>query len=792
MAIKIPIITEYNNSGLSDADRALERFGVTSKKELQKAAAGFAVLGAVGMKAFSSLDAGYDAITTGTGATGDALAGLKKDAESVARTVPNSFADVGAAIAEVNTRLGLTGAPLQAMTKQFLDLARLTGGDVKQSIGDVTRVFGDWGVSVEDQARTMDLLFAATQQTGIGIDRLSQLTVQFGAPLRQMGFELEEAVAIFGKFEKEGVNIETVMSGLRQGLGRMAKAGEEPVATFKRLVDEIANAGSTGEANAIALEAFGQRAGPDMAAAIREGRFEIDELVAALGNSDGALETASEAAMSANDRLKVLGNQLMVAAIPAVETFAAVADSMIGVLTALPQPVQAIVIGLAALAIALKSTRSALAAFGVTSSTVSVSSMAMRSALVAGGAAMAAYAIHSAQAATRQREFADSIRELGRAADEALVGQLANALAAGVMAGRSFEATLSDIAEQSPGTISRIIELEDATGELTQTMMSNGRSAADAAVFVDRLRDSFAAEQVAIAAAEATHQATNAAIAEATGVTDDLTGSVDDNTSSLKANTKAQSEKKTALDRVRQSTEDLTLAQVGLLGSEIGIEQASYRFQDAQAELQSQIDQGNTPGTRAYDEALTNAKSAALNMAQASADQEIAVREANNETVSADQKARILEEKLNDLAHFSIPAVSDALETYRARLAAIPRNVITRVQIEETTRRIVQSGVLGPSVTEAMDGRSHVGSMFGAGESKMVVPGQVFTPSVPGRMSSVEESARMLAGGVDGQGAGAPLQVVLSFDGANFFGAPSGEFVQVLAGSIDRLKAGMG
>jgi len=41
---------------------------------------------------------------------------------------------------------------------------------------------------------------------------------------------------------------------------------------------------------------------------------------------------------------------------------------------------------------------------------------------------------------------------------------------------------------------------------------------------------------------------------------------------------------------------------------------------------------------------------------------------------------------------------------------------------------------------------SHVGSRFAAGETKIVVPGQVFTPDVSGVMSSVEESARMTSG----------------------------------------------
>ena len=51
------------------------------------------------------------------------------------------------------------------------------------------------------------------------------LIVQFGAPLRQMGFSMEAAAGLMGKFEAEGVNTETVMSTLRIAIGKMAAQG---------------------------------------------------------------------------------------------------------------------------------------------------------------------------------------------------------------------------------------------------------------------------------------------------------------------------------------------------------------------------------------------------------------------------------------------------------------------------------------------------------------------------------------------------------------------------------------
>jgi TP901 family phage tail tape measure protein len=311
--------------------------GATAGKSFSKALiAGAAVIGVGALAAGKALyevgqtfDRVTDTIRVGTGATGKALDSLVNDAKSVGRNVPASFDEIGVAVADLNTRLGLTGKPLQRSAEQFLNLSRITGTDLQQNIAGITRVFGDWGIAAKDQAGALDAIYRASQATGAGVDTLSQQVVQFGAPLRQMGFSFEQALAMFGKFEKEGVNIETVMSGMRQGLGRMAKAGEAPVETFKRVSEQIKNAGSVGEANAISLELFGQRAGPDMAAAIREGKFELDDLVDTIANGKDTINAAAKDTLSFAESWQIFKNRALLAIEPiATRLFIALGKGM--------------------------------------------------------------------------------------------------------------------------------------------------------------------------------------------------------------------------------------------------------------------------------------------------------------------------------------------------------------------------------------------------------------------------------------------------------------------------------
>lgn len=313
-------ISELQKS-LNEAAKSLEKSGetlssiggnLTKGLTLPIAAATTGVL-----KLGMDFDDAIDKIRTGTGATGDALEDLKDDFKAVYSSVPSGMADVSTAIADLNTRTGLAGKPLQELSSQMLNLSRITGEELTGVIANSSRLFGDWSVAAEDNAGTMDYLFKVSQNTGVGFNDLNAKLVQFGAPLRQMGFDLETSAAMLGKFEKEGVNTELVLGGLRIALGKMAKAGiTDTKAALEEVTRRIKDAGSTGEANAIALELFGARIGPDMAAAIREGRFELAELVTTLQGSSETINGAAFETMDFAEQLVMMKNKAAVALEP--------------------------------------------------------------------------------------------------------------------------------------------------------------------------------------------------------------------------------------------------------------------------------------------------------------------------------------------------------------------------------------------------------------------------------------------------------------------------------------------
>src|SRR5512134_170094 len=277
------------------------------------AVAGF---GVAAFKAGQEMDAAFDTILTKTGATGETLETLKEDFRQVFTSIPTEAEPASAVIAALNTRLGVTGDSLTSLARPLLEASRLLGGEAATNTELFTRVMGDWSVANEDAAGTLDQFFAASQATGIGMDALMGKVVQFGAPLRLMGFSLQDAIALFGKWEKEGVNAELVMGSLRIAAGKFADEGRPLRDSLLATFESIKNNTDSAAALAEAMDVFGARAGPDMAAAIREGRFEFQDLLGVLDESEGAIMSTSKETMDFGERWAIISNKITTALEP--------------------------------------------------------------------------------------------------------------------------------------------------------------------------------------------------------------------------------------------------------------------------------------------------------------------------------------------------------------------------------------------------------------------------------------------------------------------------------------------
>lgn len=297
--------------------KKIENFGSKTKEvggSLSKnITAPIAAAGTAAYAAWMSVDEAYDNIAVGTGATGDALSKLQESFDNVFAKAPFDAMDISNSLADLNTRFGFTGKVLEDASEKFLRFASVNKTDVSNAVALVSRAMGDAGIPAEEYTSVLDALTTASQASGISIDALTGNITKYGAPMRALGYTTEESIAIFASWEKAGVNTEIAFSGMKKAISNFSAEGKDAKVEFKKTLEEIAKCPDIASATTKAIEVFGTKAGPDLADAIKGGRFEFEEMLKLVESSSGQLDASFEATMNPADKAKVALNNLTLA-----------------------------------------------------------------------------------------------------------------------------------------------------------------------------------------------------------------------------------------------------------------------------------------------------------------------------------------------------------------------------------------------------------------------------------------------------------------------------------------------
>lgn len=286
-------------------------------------------VGALAIKSFKDVDAGMDIIVQKTGATGDALADMKQQLEDITTTIPVGFEEAGTAIGEVNTRFGLTGDALEALSTQFLQFAQLNGTDVTNSVDSTQKALSAFGLTANDAIPLLDTLNAVGQATGVGMDTLLSGLVSNSAAFHEMGLSAEQSAWFMGEMETSGADASAVMSGLQKALKNATEDGVPLNQALSDLQNTIINGKDGMDGLTAAYDLFG-KSGAQIYEAVKNGTIDFQNLGTAAADSAGSVASTFEGTLDPMDQWTTalnaaklagsdLGSAMQTAALPVLQ-----------------------------------------------------------------------------------------------------------------------------------------------------------------------------------------------------------------------------------------------------------------------------------------------------------------------------------------------------------------------------------------------------------------------------------------------------------------------------------------
>lgn len=263
------------------------------------------------VKAFQEVDEGMDIIVEKTGASGEALDGMKESAENLAKSIPTDFETAGSAIGEVNTRFHLTGQELEDLSGKFIKFAKLNNVDVSNAVDQTQKALSAFGMDASEAGDLLDQLNVVGQNTGASMDSLLNGLIQNGTAFQELGLSAEQAATLMGQLETSGANSETVMQGLRKALKNAAKEGIPLDQALAELQDTILNGTDGMDGLTAAYDLFG-KSGDQIYGAVKNGTIDFSNLGAAAAEAGGSVENTFEETLDPADKFAMAMNSLKV------------------------------------------------------------------------------------------------------------------------------------------------------------------------------------------------------------------------------------------------------------------------------------------------------------------------------------------------------------------------------------------------------------------------------------------------------------------------------------------------
>lgn len=282
------------------------------------AAGGVAAIGAAAIETTKHLyeigerfDEVAKSVEIRTGKMGSDLEALTGSIDNVATRTASSIETIGDIGGRLSQSLGVSGQPLEDLTKQVADLDRMTGETL--NIRDFGKVIRGFGMDGAQASQVLDDLYAASTRTGAPVNELVESLKNMGASARSLHMDMGQTAALIDVFDAAGLNADTSIRGLNKAISEAATKGLDLKTVLGDAITQIHQFLDTGDeqkAQQLAEKLFGTKGAQQFIDAIRQGKLTVDDLNKSMDNAGPKIEEMNDKTMRWADTWTIVKNRI--------------------------------------------------------------------------------------------------------------------------------------------------------------------------------------------------------------------------------------------------------------------------------------------------------------------------------------------------------------------------------------------------------------------------------------------------------------------------------------------------
>lgn len=257
-----------------------------------------------GIQFFAGFDDSMREVEAFTQASSGEMQKFTDLAKNLGATTRFTATEVAQGMAEL-TQSGIKSyKELAGILPQVTDLTSASGMQFKETADMLTDTMKQFGLATSESGRVADVIAKGYTSAGHSAQQLGAALSYVGPVAKQMGYSLEDTVAIIDTLAEAGYKGQRGGTALRGGFTRLIKPVGDAAAVLQKysiqvedsegnirgFADIIEDLGDASLTTKEMMILFGQEAGPGMMALVDQGADAIREFQVAMENADGTVK----------------------------------------------------------------------------------------------------------------------------------------------------------------------------------------------------------------------------------------------------------------------------------------------------------------------------------------------------------------------------------------------------------------------------------------------------------------------------------------------------------------------